>query len=470
MKNNLLIAFLFSITLMGCSDQLERFPIDSLVEETAFQTVEDLQRGLSAVIGNYSPSALVNHNSVFTDNCKLGVNNGGQQLNNLNQILDSQTGGAGLWNNRYGMINDANRLFAAAERITPDASEQADYNNILGQAYAFRALAHWDLLLYFGFDVTNPSAEGVPYIDFVSTTATPARNTVGEVLTGIQDDLTEAKTRLAGATDISFATPDFVDFVRARIALETGDYPTAVSLASSIIASYPLADQSQYFNMFNEDADTTEVIWRYDNVQGFSYNIAGTWIFTGTGGGFVEMSNELFGLLDPSDVRQAVNVDPASLLGAAGANPEILIGKYPPNADTQYINDFKGMRVSEAYLIRAEANARLSQFGPAANDVAAIRSARFGTTVAPLTYSSVANAIEDIIAERRLELAYEGHRYNDIKRVRDVLNVGIERIDADCVDLGSFPCTLPVDSEKWIFPIPQAEINANTNLTQAPGY
>ena len=325
MKNNFIKAVILSIVLMGCSDQLERFPIDELVEDTAFQSVSDLQRGLAGVIGSYNPSTLVGHNSVFTDNCKLGINNGGQQLNNLNQLLDSQTGGGGLWNNRYAMINDANRLLANAESITPSASEQADYNNVLGQAYAFRALAHWDLLLYFGFDVTDNGAQGVPYINFVSNDAFPARNNVGDVLTGIQADLTEAKSLLAGASDKNFASPDFVDFLRARIALETKDYGTAVTLATSIIGKYPLANQSQYFDMFNEDADDTEVVWLYDNVQDFNYNLAGNWIFTGTGGGFVEMSNELFGLLDANDVRRAVNFNPASDLAAT----EILINKYP---------------------------------------------------------------------------------------------------------------------------------------------
>lgn len=469
MKNNFIKAVILSLVLMGCSDQLERLPVDELVQETAFQSVSDLQRGLGGLIGNYSPTLLVAHNSIFADNCRLGKDNGGQELNALNQRLDSQIGDRGLWGNRYGVINNANRLFAAAAAITPSADEQSDYNEVLGQVHAFRALAHWDLLLYYGFDVKNDDAPGVPYIDFVSDNAFPARNTVGEVLIGIQADLTAARSFLAGSTDISFATQDFVDFLRARIALETGDYPTAVSLATTIIGSYPLATQTQYFNMFNEDADVTEVIWRYDNVQGFNFNLGGVWIFTGTLGNFVGMSNELEGLLDDDDVRRAVNLSPTSDFD----NDPIDLGinKYPPNADTQFINDFKAMRVSEAYLIRAEANARLTQFGPARVDILAIRNARFGGGQAPLTFNAIGPALTQIIAERRLELAYEGHRYNDIKRVRDVLNVGIVRLDNDCNDIADTACLLPASSEKWVFPIPQAEVNANPNiLPQAPGY
>lgn len=471
MKNKIFIVALLSMVFFGCSDQLDRTPVDELVESTAFQTVSDLEFGMNAFIGNYNPQNLIQHNSIFTDNVKLGLNNGGQELNALNQILNAETGDRGMWNNRYGVINDVNRVIVAAGGISPGSAEdQAAYDNVLAQCYAFRALAHWDLLLYYGLDVTDGTAAGVPYVDFVSSDALPSRNTTSEVLAGIQADLDAAAGFMAGATaNIDFATPDFITFLRARIALETGDYPGAISNATTIINNYSLADPTQYFNMFNEDADVTEVIWRYNNVQGFSYNIAFSWNFTASGtlagSGFMEMSNGLLNSFDPNDIRRVVCYAEAVSDVAAG---EILIGKYPPNADTQFINDFKAMRASEAYLIRAEAYARTSQLPLAAGDVLAVRDARLLSTVAPFTYNNQTEAMQDILQERRHELAFEGHRYNDIKRMRDVLNMGIERDPLDCP--GGVPCSLPVSSEKWIFPVPQAEINANPNIQQAPGY
>lgn len=470
MKNNVIILAVISLLFVGCSDQLDRFPVDELVEETAFQTVTDLELGVNAFIGNYNPLTLVAHNSIFTDNAKLGTNNGGQELNALNQILNADQGDRGLWSNRYGVINDINRVLAAAQGISPTSATQEAYDNVLAQCYAFRALAHWEVLLYYGLDVTNPTALGVPYIDFVSADALPARNTTADVLTGIQNDLTAANDLLAGVTpDINLATQDFVKFLRARIALETGAYPTAITIANDLIASYPLATPSQYFNMFNEDADVTEVIWRYNNVQGYNYNLANVWIFTASGtsadAAFIEMSNGLLNSFSQNDIRRSICLDPVSDLD----NGEILVGKYPPNVDQQYINDLKAMRISEIYLIKAEAHARLTELGPAAAAVFAVRDARFLTGANPISYNSQAEAMTDILAERRLELAFEGHRYTDIKRMRDVLNVGISRDPLDCGN--PFPCDLPVNSEKWIFPIPTSEINANPNIQpQAPGY
>lgn len=450
---------------VGCSDSLERFPIDQLVEETAFVTVEDLQFGLNGAIIGYSPNALVAHNSIFTDNCVIGIDNGGQETAALAQLLNADVGDRGLWSARYNGINAFNRLFAAAAGITPAPAEVDQYNNILAQSHAFRALMHYELLLYYGVDMRVAETPGVPYVDYVSADATPARNTTGEVLAGIQADLDAALSLFpAGFDDISFATPDFVTFLKMRIALETGNNQAAIGFANTIISKYALANPTQYFNMFNEDADTTEVVWRYDSVQGAGLGLNFTWNFTGQGP-FVEMSTGLLNEFLPTDIRRSVNIDPISNID----RPDVwIIGKYPVNADTNAINDFKAMRVSEAYLVRAEAYARTSQFGLAAADVFSVRSARDATASAP-SYANLSLALVDVLAERRLELAFEGHRFTDIRRMRSVLNTGINRDPADCGGAAA-PCTLAFNSEKWVFPVPTVEINANVNMTQAPGY
>jgi len=127
------------------------------------------------------------------------------------------------------------------------------------------------------------------------------------------------------------------------------------------------------------------------------------------------------------------------------------------------------MRLSEIYLIRAEAHARKAapDFGAAAADISTLRTARFGSTQTVAAYTSVTDAITNIKAERRVELCFEGFRYLDTKRYRNILNVGVERLPVDC---GTVPCSLPVSSEKFTFPIPQAEINANPNMVQNTGY
>jgi len=464
MKKIIYILVLALITF-NCEDQLERTPKDELSVAQAYETVSDLQRDLNDLYFRINYSGLIGHNSIFTDNSKLGVDNGGQQLNLLNQILNSETGGAGLWNNRYRVINGLNRIIEAAPTIDA-AGQEADLDYILAQSYALRALSHSDLLIYFGLDMENPSADGVPYVDFVSTSATPARNSTQEVLDAIEADLVLAEDLLTSSnTDVTRINQDMINFLRAKLALYSGDYDGVISLADDLINRYPLANATQYRGMFDPVVeDVTEVVFKFDNVFGANEIIAGTWIFTGTGGSFIEMSNGLFNELSGSDVRRDVLLDPSS----DPSNNLHVIGKYPAGADTNYINDYKAMRISEMYLIRAEAHARKTtpDFAASASDVAAVRSIRSGA--ATPAFNNLVDAITEIKAERRLELAFEGKRYIDIKRYRNILNEGIMRNTLDCG--GATPCSLATNSEKWIFPIPQSEINANPAITQTPGY
>lgn len=98
-------------------------------------------------------------------------------------------------------------------------------------------------------------------------------------------------------------------------------------------------------------------------------------------------------------------------------------------------------------MIRAEANFRLgSNVGATpTEDINRIRRRANATEYAALT-------LNNILLERQLELAFEGHRIHDIKRTK--VNTG----------------TFPYNSSNLVFPIPRREIDANPKLVQNPGY
>lgn len=466
MKKHLIIfGFIASLFTVSCTEQLNRLPIDQLVAESAFETVADLQAGLRGAIASYDITEFIAFNAIFADNSKIGRDTGGQQQNLHNQVLNAQTN-YGFWQDRYNFINNINRVLVGAEGITPTNAERADYNDVVGMCYAFRAFAHSEILLYYGFDTTDGSAPGIPYQNVVSTSDQPVRLTTSEVYALIDADFTQAAGLITN-TDISFPTQDFITFQRARNALYSGSYGTAVTLASSLIGSYPLATPAQYQAMFI-DADVTEVVYRYDNVLGANQGIAFEFQFTG-GNHHSEMSNGLYDSFDPADVRFAVNVRADS--DPNGVNPNtpglLFYEKYPEGSDGFFINDFKSMRISEMYLIRAEAYAMQSQFGPAAADVQAIRTIR-NSPVVGTSYGSIVDAISDIKDERRIELALEGHRFSDIARYRNILGIGVERDPRDCP--GGTPCSIAINDRRFILPLPFAELNGNPNIQQAPGY
>lgn len=465
MKKYLIIIFLASL-FTSCEDQLDRTPVDVLVEETAFQTVTDLQAGLNGVMSGFTQFDIIQFNSIFGDNNKVGTDSGGQGFNLFNQILDPQTSSGGIWINRYNLANRVNRVLRAAESIVPALGEEAQYNLILGQCRALRAYFHYELLNYYGENAANPSALGVHYQLTVENSDAPVRPTTQETVDAILADLTEADALIpASYTNNTFPTRDFITFTRARVALLTENWSEVITQTNSLIAKYPLANQTQYVNMFSGD-DDTEVIYKRDAVQGSNPNYANVWIFTGTLGNFFEVSHQLFDLLDQEantngDIRRFVAVGPEGV-----EDEEYQVWKYPGTAG-QFINPFKAMRVSEAYLMRAEAHARgAGNFQAAANDVQAVKNARRASSANANAYTGLQNAIADIARERRLELCFEGHRYIDVKRYRNILNSGFERDPRDCP--GAFPCNLPVNDARWVFPIPLVELNGNPNIQQNP--
>ncbi|WP_290469980.1 RagB/SusD family nutrient uptake outer membrane protein [Lacinutrix sp. MedPE-SW] len=459
--------------LFACNDATEILPEDNISEENAFATVDDLVVGMNGVFSNYFPEANIRFSSIFTDDTKIGEDSGNQEDNFHNWTLTSSTGNANsIWINSYFLINSANRLIQAASTIAPSADEVDTYNNILGECYALRALAHLDLLSFYSTDF-EANTPAVPYIDYVVLLDQPARNTFGEVAEGIKNDLITADGFIdESIVDKTRITKDFLKAVRARLALYEGDYATAETLSGQLIADYPLANQQQYLDMYNAD-DETEVIFKAARVQG-DFITGGIWMFTNNGGSFIEVSNELVSIIPAGDVRDSViwtNVDATGTV-----DTQERVNKYPAGSTSgvNYLNDIKVFRSSEMVLINAEAKARKAgpDFAGAAMMVQSIRDARTGSTGTPPNYTSVSVAMEDILFERRLELAFEGHRYVDLRRTRSITNLGIERSSdlGDCESNVTPECTLSPIDPRFTLPIPNTELDGNANISQTQGY
>lgn len=468
MKKIFILTIMSVFALTSCNDALDILPEDQIPAENAFNSVADLQNGLNAIYNQYNPANTIDYGSNFTDDTKIGADNGGQKVGFHQWVLQANSGEAQtMWLNCYATINSINRVLAAAGSITPDASEVQDYNKILGDCYALRAFLHLEVLSYYGVDY-DASGAGVPISDFVIVFEQLPRNTSGEVFAAINDDLDTAMGLISASyTDNGYVTRDFVTAVRARAALYAGDSVNALAATQNLISNYPLADQIQYINMFGDDSDNTEVIFKLLKTDGNNdQRLGGVWHFTGTGGAFMEMSNGFYNAVtsNGSDVRSLVNVDPAS----DPANNLHLIGKYLGKNGFDYLNDAKVFRVSEMYLIRAEILAKGGDYNGAALLLKDLRDARTNSSTALSSFTNLVDAMNEILSERRLELAYEGHRYVDVKRTRNITNDGFVRDALDCG--GAVPCTLGATDYRWTFAIPAAELNGNPNMTQAPGY
>ena len=180
------------------------------------------------------------------------------------------------------------------------------------------------------------------------------------------------------------------------------------------------------------------------------------------------------------DIRYSVNVHPTSIIDynySTSADPRstdrIAFRKYPGTAaNGLLVNDIKICRLSEMYLIKAEALVATGDLPGAAAAVKAVRDARANSSrPQPLpVYSNATEGYKDVLKERRIEFMAEGFRFLDLKRLGGIANEGILRDPVDCAVNGA--CSLPVTDYRFALPIPTAESNPNGAIlaTQNPGY
>ena len=123
------------------------------------------------------------------------------------------------------------------------------------------------------------------------------------------------------------------------------------------------------------------------------------------------------------------------------------------------------------HLIVAEAKIARNDLAGAAADIKELRDARFGTAQPLPVYSSQQQAYAALLNERRVEFAFEGHRWKDIKRLGVRANQGARRDPKDVSFFGMTEFLAP-DDYRFTLPIPLVEFNGNPDIRaqQNPGY
>lgn len=472
------IAMVALIVPVSC-DVVNIDPTHVLDGTNAFKSMSDVEGHLT---GTYSGFRSVNYYQraygVLADMMADDIAENVESLGNYRDVVDwlyvaNEGNIANAWITPYAIINDANLVLANIDRFNEESAGQKA--RIRGQALAIRALAHFDLLRYFGQSYDrNSTALGIP-IKLTSAITTPGRNTVQEVYNQIYADLTEAKTLLSGTLDKVINTSTnrakidaiVVDAIQARVALYAKDYPAAILSASNAInSSLGLATRENFPSIWTEDAIANEVIWSISFLPG-----------QGTPGGdvFFSVNNRLSfipsqGLLNLYDEDDDIRYNTYFKDDLVLATPPNRVGQIVPvkylgrNGATDGNVNFKVFRIAEMYLIRAEAYANSNQDGLAMADLNDLRAARIDGYI----NENLSGAIlkEAISEERRKELFIEGHRWFDLRRAGE----GIAR-GADCAAPAT-ACELSANSHRWVWPIPQGELDANPGMAgqQNPNY
>lgn len=365
-----------------------------------------------------------------------------------------------FWQTMYSTIYGCNSVISGAEAST--TIHDSVRNELIGEAEFVRAFANFYLVNLFG---------GVPWVTTIdyNKTSLLTNSSPDTIYSAILADLLDAQNRLP--TDYSVGLGQRIipnrwaaTALLARVYLYRGDWNDAAIQASNIIGNSGLYNLVRPLNnvfLINSN----EAIWQLQqNIQGYPYNATpeGNLIipYNPTSQPLLYLTPMLLNAFESQDNRRSVWVDSTIYSGMTYYYPQkYQIGSGQSSSTASYSEYYMVLRLSEQYLIRAEAEAHGASGGvsSAIKDLDSIR----GRAGLPfyIGSSDLDSVLQAIGHERQIELFGEwGHRWLDLKR------------------WGTAPSLLSgekgytVTTNVLLFPIPFGELQADPNLKQNPGY
>ncbi|HWK06016.1 MAG TPA: RagB/SusD family nutrient uptake outer membrane protein [Puia sp.] len=491
MKLNYILLIGAVLLISSCSKSyLNRTPYNAAPYSTAIQSESDMQL---ANVGMYSAlrntdlygRTLPVKGDLMADNSFVTTANSGRYISlNSYAFANSDSYAAAIWSNAYIAIKYANTIINSK---LPDTA--ANIGEYIGEAYAVRALMHFELVRNFAHPYTMaPDDPGVPIVTLFDSTALPARNTVREVYTQVINDLEKAYSLMSVYRGTAYFSKYAARALEARVYQNMGDWPDALTMSLDVInnGGWSLLKSSDYVspsgNLGTAASNSTYTpggYWANPGVQSATKNetlfevasdLANNngfdqigFIYLQLGGGYGDMmgTDTLYALYAATDVRAGLYVRaPAKYRSGQGGNINLNY-KYSNAAGSGDKDDTKVLRLADIILIAAEAYYNAGDYTNAnsyLNMVAQKRDLSFAGW-----NDTGAQVLEDILIERRKELAFEGSRFWDLVRLqRSWTKIGNQ---SPMVTISVSPGNIGL-----IFPIPVTELNANPNIKQNPGY
>jgi starch-binding outer membrane protein, SusD/RagB family len=449
----------------ACEDTLSLEPVNEVAAQDAIVNAATARGALKGAYDALQDDEFASYYSgdfmVFSDLASDDVRHSGtfdtyRQVDR-NQLEASNSTLLGVWEQLYVAINRTNVLIQKLPDVPGlDADERDD---MLGQAYFLRALNYHNLVkLWGGVPLRLVPFGGIQEIDDADIT----RATTAETYTQILADLAQSLTLLQTTDDPTVATRGAVWALRSRVLLYQGNW-AGVLVAADSAEDYGYTLAPEFDDLWTPEGQTPEDIFKISYTAEEAHSMG--WYYRAKGyGGRYELAprcpivdafdpdvdcslTSFMGNWSPTDARAAYSIQVNANNGAPFA------AKYPTGIGDE---DIHVIRFAEVILNRAEALAQLNRLGEA---IAEINRTRARAGLAPLVLGvSVANTqaavLDAVLAERRLELAFEGHRWPDIVRTgRAVALLGIQN-----------------RPHQVLFPIPQEERDVSPNIGQNPGY
>ena len=517
MKKILTISIMLSaLVLTGCKDFLVQEPITSQSTEQLLAEYNGLN---NSTFGAYSP---LGSNSwyggtyfILDADTKAGVAawpvssdfQSGRMMTGFTPNSYNENSTWGVWSLGYYVISAANnvieQLDLRGEELVSSFVSQQDLDNLRAECLFLRALSHFDLLRSYSTS-TDPD-NGVPVILITDKTSTeqPARNTIREVYDQIEKDLLQADSLMAEdyvrtgvASPRAVATPGAIKALLARVYLYDASftkaqgqnaaekYQAAADYATEVIESgdYRMWTKEEYPTVWGKEAGDGEVIFEVYGIKANSYDAyweAPAHMTNPNGYADVCASPLIYEAFesDVNDVRGkkgtregiGPNKDGSMFVTVEGSD-DFWPMKYPGKGlgdvtGTPDQNNTIVIRLSEMYLIRAEANLNGATTPVSADaDLNTIRTNRGA--------GNLTASIPTIWREYMLEFCFEGQYWFTTARLATSgENVAITYTQTnDEAARRGLTGISGADNKLWAMPISRSERDVNPNLVQTKGY
>ena len=436
----LFILFIALLPMASC-DVLDVESQSAIPEEKAINDKAGVEKGILGAytsfqaLGYFGRSYII-FSDLAADNLEHSVDGTAQnyaQIDN-NAVLPENDAVSAIWDSGYEGINIANNVIERVPDMT-DMTEE-EINAALGELYFIRAFNHFSLMNWFGpIPVKIEPTVGATNLD-------APRDPVNKVFDQIISDLVFAEQHLGAGAVKSRASKFAATALLARVYLYKGDWANAKVKATSVIENggYDLLD---YADVFVDES--AESIFEIDFTE-INRNRIAEYNFPKTLNGRREVAPtaSILAAYETGDARYAASIDFSGVLAYPIKYDDLSLG-----ADNVII-----LRLAEMYLIRAEAELKLQgSIGAIQDDLNVVRTRAKLPDTSANTFDELTRAIE---RERRVEFAFEGHRWFDLVRTGRAVEVLLTVNNPN--------------QTRWPIPLSEIVTNKSSGMEQNPGY
>lgn len=478
---------MLTLLMTSCLDKL---PDDAIPENEAINTVSDANQAVIGIYAKFKSSALYSGYLTLLPDVQADLVQAVEGYTNTYgdiwrwEMKATNNEVEAVYGELYSLIGRCNFLLENLDKVENNTYDEDGLNKLVlykGEAHFARALAYSELIKMYckAYDPVMADSElGVALVTSYSNPGKLTRASLKASYQQVLDDLKVAEECLAIDDDdtqilynSTYFTIGAVDALYARVYLYMQDWNNAIKHSTNVIESgkYLLSsvntmytsEYSYYDYMWNYDS-STEIIWKV-GFETTSYGGALGRIFLNYD--YVSYkpdyipANWVLALYSSTDLRYDSFFASVTTGYTHGLACPVLV-KYMGNQNflaqnILHVNMPKVFRMSEQYLIRAEAYCQLKNYTKAGSDISTLRKARY-STYGNSTAITESTWLDIISNERVKELYMEGFRLQDLKR----WHKGFERKSQANTVASANTLKIAADDKRFVWPIPQHELES----------